>query len=197
MNPIGKESQNQKTSISNMNDSAQQEMNIIILNDDQQLFLKNNFDKLIEKKQLCQKAENYLFSECKTFSYTFTQENQMILKININQINTKEIKDFSLLENFFESLANSENIILIKINFTFDEVTLNNDIFHFLYHLNSHKVKLAEIKLFFDFPHGLRKTIEMQLADKKQQINFFQKHLDSKYFSKYLIFNFFYFFFNF
>lgn len=163
--------------------SSLHEINIITLNDEENLFLLNKFEKIIEKKGKFEKVENSVSNACRFSSYSFQLENLNKVKINFTLVNTKEIKDFSQLKLFFESIKKSENIIIININFTFDELELNNDIFHFFNHLNAHKIKLVETKLFFAFPPETRKSIEMQLLDKKQQITFFQEFLDNKYFS--------------
>lgn len=183
MNPMSKQIQNENTPNPPKDYSALNEINFIILNDEKNLFLKSKLEKIIEKGQACEKAEDCISSACKITAYSFPLENQKNAKVKLSLVNTKEIKDFSLLKSFFDSLKKSENFIIININFTYDELALNNDIFHFFNHLNSNKIKLAETKLFFAFPPETKKSIEQQLADKKQQIFFFQDFLDSKYFS--------------
>lgn len=185
MNPTSKETQIENTIRSYKDFSTRKESNIIFFNDEENNFLKKKFQEIIEKRPNCEKTEICFSNACRAAAYSFPLENQKTAKINLQQINTKEIKDFSLLKLFFDSLKKSENIIIIKINFTFDELALNNDIFHFFTHLNSNKIKLIEIKLFFAFPPDIRKSIEMQLDDKKQQIFFFQEFLDKNYFSKF------------
>ncbi len=184
MNPKSKEIQSENYLSCLKDYGAQQEINIILINAEENAFLKSKIEEIIEKRPNCEKSQISVSNACKAAAYSFSLENIKSIKLNLHRINTKEIKDFSLLKVFFESLKKSENYIIININFSYEELTLNNDIFHFFYHLNLHKIKLAEIKLFFEFKADSRKSNEMHLTDKSQQILCFQEFVDNKYFSK-------------
>lgn len=176
------------TQIADKNEYQNNELNIIILNEDNISLINSLKNILLNQKFFIQKqelsTEPYFLKETK---YFFTNDTQITHIINLIEINSIKISEFSFFNNFFISMKKSKNILLIKMkNTIFDVSEYNNNILNFLSIFNSNLIFLIDIKLLFDSKSDKNfLDSEHQNLEKNKQLFFFQEYLETKNFSNY------------
>jgi len=158
------------------------ELNIIIFNDEN-LSLINTLNIILQnQKNFLSKQEFSMEPNIyKETKYFFKNECQISHNINLIEINTNKIKEFS----FFNFFKKSKTILLLKLKIsTIDQSEYNDYILKFLNFFDSNLMYLSEIRLVFDSNSDKNNLDTEELILKKNnQILFFKEYLKTKNFS--------------